>query len=72
MSIEKHHAEAWARYIMDAGATADIAARAVELATLNGLFDIHRDLETTRRLAKNLNVSDAALGMRLRNEAHDA
>lgn len=66
-TIEKHHADAWRRCIMDAGATADIADRAVTLATLNGLFDLHRWSQAVQLAAWDRNVTNAALGQEIRD-----
>lgn len=45
MTIEKEHAAAWERCIVDAGGDENVAQQAVALAALNGLFDLHRDAQ---------------------------
>jgi len=67
-TIEQQHRGAWARYIMDAGATTEIAERAIELAALNGLFDIHREAQGLRELANDWRVSAEAIGIRVRHD----
>jgi hypothetical protein len=45
MTVEKEHAAAWERCIIDAGGDENVARQAVTLAALNGLFDLHRDAQ---------------------------
>lgn len=66
--IEKHHAEAWRRQIIEAGGDENVAQQAVALAALNGLFDIHRDWGALRALAADDRVSSELIGIRVRND----
>lgn len=66
--IERHHAEAWRRQIIEAGADENVAQQAVALAALNGLFDIHRDWAALRILARDPRVSSELIGIRVRND----
>lgn len=65
--IEKHHAEAWKRQIIQAGGDENVAQQAIALAALNGLFDIHKDWGMLMALAEDRAYSSELLGIAVRN-----